>query len=688
VVRSIVMGTGATDPLNEVGPLVGCPVVVHRWFETGEGWAWHPDMPAAEFVPCLAKVLRNRPESEETGTLEMDRTWWLYHHAPDHQVGDRKARGRQPSILRAVALPGNLKNEYRARLAECLAEIPLPDRAGPTPELILEVPQAWLEVAEEPQGRPARGERGRRPGRMTPSPWIGRMLVMTAIVACLVAFVVVFVYPDGRADGQVSAKEVRAKLLEPLGVQLPENAPVDEVTRRFCELYCKPGMAAHCFSGINPRDFDKTEGSQPQHPDWLFARQRFEEFQRAIAHLPDAPVKEGLTNAVNAVARKIPAKERGLRGPAPAVAATNAVGVLERRVVGELRKAGFVGGTRCGDYEQWFFASFRWEPGKPFPWDAPVDPKCRKLALLFTRTEQAPQDILDAAGEMLKWLEKWGVKGVSEADVRERPWLVGRCFVEFLSLKHCALSEKERTELDRDNSLVWQQLKKLPSDGWAVRGYPETATDTPDIVQSSGATHNGRESVPVSGLSDRAGWKPGPAEPWLAVHECLQKLAKCLGVDSKGSDKLSDAALAQRIGNALGDWPADATKVDDDMERTKKQQEVGELTKEISDCQSRMGQLQADVQHLEKCLAQLGLDSDKRPDMERQRDQKKQEWEKAKGQRLNLERALDERNRELKELDNKARTLLRSNNEQLDRLWDRLTGASGSDSAALVVGQE
>jgi hypothetical protein len=668
---------------------VPCPVVVHRWFSGGEGWAWCSGHTPGDFVGRLADVLRTRPAAAPAGLLEAGPPWWLYHHAPDQGPVDPKARGRQPSILRAVALPSRPKSSYRDALAQRLAELPLPERPGEASRLFLEVPQAWLEAQKEGEAPPT-PPKGESPGGyLVARRWIGRVLLMTAMVACLVAVVLVFVYPGTGSGAVVSANDVRKELLEPLGVDLGPSASEQEICERFCRLYCQQGMVAHFFPGATMDDVKQaaenarhanggspTASGSSAPPDVLFAREqteRLKAFWSAIADLPQDRPRDAtshgigrqigqafdptgeLTKAVNAVAKRIPEEKRS--GPDKTVAGASAVRILHDAVVKPLENAGLPKGSRRGEYERWFFETFRWEAGQPFPWDQSPDPECRKMATLFSRQEESPSDVRKAAEEMRQWLNNRDIAGISEEDVQERPWFVGRCFVEFLSLKHRQLSDDQLKQLDSENSLVWQQLKNLPSDGWPV---------------------------------GQSGWEPSKAtSPWQPVKERLQALAKGLDVGTSGSD----SALVQRITNAIGDWPAEANRVKKAEEARRlaekeKEKEVKHLEGKISECESKMNQLDNEVRELERRLSELPLGSDQRKKTESEINAKKKEWGGWKNRKSEASKQLDDLKGEQHELGKKMQAPPgRSRDEPLNQLWKRLTGSEPSAVGPAVGGQ-
>ena len=679
------------------------PIVVHRWFADGEGWAWSAGQELRDLSTRFAQVLHSRPECEQSGLLDGGPPWWFYHHAPDAEPADSKARGRNPSILRAVALPSRPRTEYRAELVKRLVNIPLPDKPGESSQLYLEVPREWLEQFNEKDSTKRRFPADSAhvelepPARIAPR-WLWRILAMS-LVALVAAIILVFVWPGKETAADVSPTEVREKLLKPLGVNISENASVAVVCQKFCQLYCKRGMREHFFPGATRDEFERAgqaarnlagqfqqpaqqaAGQSPIHPDVHFAKrsaQWLDKLAEAIQWLPDEPViaAADLTNAVIKVAKGVPEDARGLPGPCKKVRPTNSVKILEHAVVKPLRNADLVGHIRRGEYERWFFQEFRWQSGEPFPWDEPaakVDwlaEDYRVVALLFSQKKEVPGDIKSAAEEMHKWLSRWGVCGISKEDIHERPWFVGRCFLEFLSLKHVTADERNR--LEGENSLVWQQLSKLPEDGWPA----------------------GKVGSDARGAHAGMGQAGNLADPWAEIRERLQQLAARLGVLRVATTD-SDAALVQRIGNTIADWRAEEFRLKEVAceklrKKEEKEKEIASLDQEINQLKEKMEQLAAEVRKLENQLPDLGLGDPKRPALEAQRDGRKNEWNECNNKRSELEK---QRTKAVEELSNllkheAAQWRLESDNTRLNELWSRLTKEQQQHQSGHASGEQ
>lgn len=635
---------------------VRCPVVVHRWFSGGEGWTWGSEGIPEDFVERLAAILTTRPSEPQTGLLGGGPPWWFYHHAPDPEPADPKAMGRQPSVLRAVALPRPPGTQYRDVLAERLAALPLPDTRGRIPGLFLDVPEQWLESAKEPGD--SLGKIGEKPARGASAArhlaW--RVLLVGVILVCAAAIVGAFICAPASACNGVSSRNVSEKLLKPLGMRCPENASTDEVCKTFRGLYFRQGMVAHLLPGYALDDIDpvttviediRKSPSDPQpHPDVRFARyavdqERMRRALEAICFLPTAEIAvQDLTRAVIEVAKNIPEAKREIRGPDKKVAASNAVGLLERSVVTPLQAAQRDGLLRRGQYERWFLEEFRWRVGEPFPWDRQPGPEYRKFALLFCEREYVPDDVRQAATEMVEFLQKRRVDGVLEEDAWERPWFVGRCFLDFLSLKHLQLNEADRPQLESENSLMWQQIKRLPHDGWSEAGGEGTAE---------------------------------PSNPWQMVHKRLQELAKRFDVDTRGSD----VVLVQQIANAIAEWHLELAREED--ERQNREKKASELEKQrelrqetLSQLTDQMRVLEKEVQKLEAKLSELSLGDPERPKLEQERNTRKADWSEYKKQAERLRDEIFRLTNHLKDV--QITRPVWSANDKLKQFWTRLTG--------------
>src|SRR4051812_14884233 len=122
------------------------PVVVHRWFATGAGWAYGPAL-VGRLLPVLKALDGPLKAGPDGGTFAIpagdagdagDGRVLVGSAEPDAACDDPKARGRHPVILRAALLPRRPGPASRARVLAGLAAL-APRAAGPDPALWLDV---------------------------------------------------------------------------------------------------------------------------------------------------------------------------------------------------------------------------------------------------------------------------------------------------------------------------------------------------------------------------------------------------------------------------------------------------------------------------------------------------------------------------------------------------------------------
>jgi len=366
------------------GRVISCPVVVHRWFRSGEGLAWGQEDTPQDFVECLKNLLGTRPTAAQVGLVPAEAGCWFYHHTLDAQPIDPKAQGRHPSILRAVALPGRPRPEHRQELVRRLLEVPLPDEPGNNTQLFLKIPATWLEAETKQVESPT----GQSSGSLS-RPW--RWILSACAIAIIVIIMIEVIVATGIIDGYtgvlphagVSKREVQDQLLRPLAVHLEDSASTQEVCERFRLVYCQRGMIEHFFPSASIDEIKQAvqgaDKGSSLHPDALFVRQygdTLRKFWSIVANLPEIPPHDSrgstlpgdkLRQLVNEVAKRIPENQR--RQNATIVADRNGIKILAQAVVGSLREAGLLGRQQRSRYEQWFLEEFQWRRGERFPCD-------------------------------------------------------------------------------------------------------------------------------------------------------------------------------------------------------------------------------------------------------------------------------------------------------------------------------
>lgn len=575
---------------------VARPVAVHRWFATGEGWVYSSGSAGVFEAEEIKRVLSRRDPARdgESGLLRDSKGYLLYYLEPDRNPADPKAAGRSPSILRIVVLPREPRAQFVPSLIAQLRKMTLPDHPGELPDLVLDVPEDWLSTPS-PLARSS-GQANRQHSK-----WVfsRRFWLMGGIFTAGIIVVATSLLVVARDSFSVSAVSVYERLLKPLDVRLDNTTSAVEVANGLAEVYCKKGMIQHYFPNKNPEDIvsliknersestiatfgsslvpSNTDGSL--HPDLAFAHDVgepfLEKFAKAIRWLPDSPLGSSkgillgnkLAREVNEIATHIPRDEReGAFPQRPVLQLSGNFGVelLQKVVVENLKDLKPID---VEGYVQWF-TKWSWEPNGSFPWDAEPDERTRTIALLFTLDQDYPEDERQTAAKMVSLLRNWGVKGVREDDAKRRPWFVGRCFVEFLSLKHLGLTKEERESLDKADTFIWHCLQKLPNEGWMAVTNEQVSAE----------------------------------QMWQMTRKRIKELAGRLDIGDE-----SDAATVESIGKKINNWKDDLIRIHPSVEE--KLERIRSLAKEIKECDIRLSELDSATQKEE--YAKIEQEKDK-----------------------------------------------------------------------------
>jgi hypothetical protein len=110
-------------------------VAIYRWFEDGEGWAFHPwfSERGAELSQALDAILKSAPAGRFC-VPALD-GFLVGEHCEDAECADPKAHGRRPTLLRAAFLSRCPDDPSQERLLEALRAIPLPGQRRQDPDL-------------------------------------------------------------------------------------------------------------------------------------------------------------------------------------------------------------------------------------------------------------------------------------------------------------------------------------------------------------------------------------------------------------------------------------------------------------------------------------------------------------------------------------------------------------------------
>lgn len=382
-------------------------VAVHRWFVTGEGWAFHPwfEPRMLDLMASLKPELENRRAVLAAGGRGLILRPALGGVLVGEQVEDVNcpdpvARGRFPTLLRVVYLPHPPSEPDRASITAQLARLGA-SAPGRDPTLSIPVAEA---ATSSPPTRPRRS-------------WIP--VGVGVLVVLLIAGVTWWPFPlfgrgtptaePTQAKKADDARKRQDKMQGLLAKWQGKTVPPDpreselETARRFFQF-----LSQSQWGG-------KLKGPSPDnpnsHPDILF-----------VERLPETaavPRTEGdVDKALRSLVERL-ADDSSTGQPNPYETALQA---LDREMDFEL----WWGRTRHSER-----AYFNHEPHQD------VSSFVRRAVSGRSKTE--PRDAAElrkAATTMVKQLEEWKVKAVTAEDATDRPWLVFQCYFQLLSQQH------------------------------------------------------------------------------------------------------------------------------------------------------------------------------------------------------------------------------------------------------------
>lgn len=390
--------------------MYGC-ILAHRWFSDGEGWAYHPELKPvlSDLAENLAVVLSRRQELRESAWQPFRQNvpggMLLGIHKRDDNCPDLRARGRSPSILVAIYLPGPSAQLEVSR--ESLLEAYVPQTSGP--DIRMRIKEAGMKT---------KINRWRK--------WLMRALVL-AIPLSLIAFAVV----RGQSHGEYKRFELRDGMR---GVLEQTRAGVaDTWVDGKQETWWDVFASVYCMSDL-PND--------SAHPDAYWAKNLLpppENMGRPYLQ----PQWRHYTGQIN-----IWAEHRGLPQNMSARSSGPEAVALLKEIVATL------------DYSTWLRHEIESNPefrrnictGR-----APVveELRARAIAAGFRTNPQATWQIKYAQA-CFKLLEAWNVQEVIPRDVEERPWFVIQAFFAFLNRERFGA-------LDDVHTLDAQFARRLPA---------------------------------------------------------------------------------------------------------------------------------------------------------------------------------------------------------------------------------
>lgn len=115
------------------------PLVMHRWFKTGAGWAF--DVSLDGNVLPIIKGLGSESTARDAGTFKVPygNGFLLGVRYPDETCEDPRARGRRPTIVVAAVIPHGMPPSEEEELYRLLRKRPCALIDGPAPNLTCEL---------------------------------------------------------------------------------------------------------------------------------------------------------------------------------------------------------------------------------------------------------------------------------------------------------------------------------------------------------------------------------------------------------------------------------------------------------------------------------------------------------------------------------------------------------------------
>jgi hypothetical protein len=220
---------GSAPPPQEISAEIEVPYAVHRWFASGEGWAYHPDIDLKQVRSWATRILANRsdvwqptPDGEQVHeALEREQLscdtghnlCLVYRHYADKECPDPRAKQRFPTVL-IVALAHDLNDaeiEEVQKQLSALHDKHLPQQPGRQDTLKLTVKRIAAPSANDqpvtPDNIPASNQPDAHPDVHRPAHRSFKLVMLCAAVSVLLA-VGVIIYlgllpPEGNDLSQV-----------------------------------------------------------------------------------------------------------------------------------------------------------------------------------------------------------------------------------------------------------------------------------------------------------------------------------------------------------------------------------------------------------------------------------------------------------------------------------------------------
>lgn len=422
-------------------------VVIHRWFERGAGWAYAPEIENSKLA--VMAVLDRQLKAGRPGTFSIQMAaggCLIGTVADDPECPDPKAKGRKPTILRAVLLRDQPSEAQQQSLLRFMAEIS-PTRPGPDPALVLRLP-ANGEVPSKTAGMAAPKKmlrmRSNRKSTFT---------VIAVVIACAIGLAIVF----GRANkprsnsADINLEELAAVMNSQLsgwGVTRKLTTP-DETTIAYFEFLSQDHVGQELLKSNHP----------------------YVEF---IRRLPAGTIhrSEGLAK-VDGVVKGLRALVSHLERRQSSEAGTATADECLRRIDQQMNYDAWRKRTRSPDGDLDRFA---------------VIPNIGVVEYTERFRSGAMIDFAPIAELMKPPLQKWRI------DVPDRPSPF-RVFNAFFETLHRPRGIENCSASDRGHA-YWEFVDRLPSDakslGWTCDDRDQLDVALRDLLQKLGGSPGGK----------------------------------------------------------------------------------------------------------------------------------------------------------------------------------------------------
>jgi hypothetical protein len=129
-----------------------CPLVMHRWFKRGEGWAFHPSLDSSvqRIFQSLTDQFRERERASFVGSafkVPYGPGYLIGIHRLDTECQDPLATQRRPTILAAAFAEGGVSSDYQQLIQAKVEGQTFPQNSGPSSDFKIEIVERGFDEA-------------------------------------------------------------------------------------------------------------------------------------------------------------------------------------------------------------------------------------------------------------------------------------------------------------------------------------------------------------------------------------------------------------------------------------------------------------------------------------------------------------------------------------------------------------